>query len=822
MSAETAALLDKVTSPVAVNATGRPLAWKYLNEQEWIVDSVGRDVVEIIGYAAARKQADSKFSPGAVSFKTETVDLRSGAYSFTSVINGGKPLIVKLTLKDYIWSPDNYTALVGDELALLGLTPDTVTEATPDFLLNIANADMPALIAENERLSKALSERPLDGGLHEQAALLMVAFNRQEMCGRFCDSRPNFNRITAHLAMAKALNHNKLGMVGSIADVAIETSVCRMTVALAKIRALQKDQAQPGVATWLRALEIFATGDYRIYNAKEHSSLEERQYALFSSVYNNVDSIFPYVQEHYPSMPVEWLRIIINTTRSVEIGHTVLTAIVDEEIKSYYLDYCSYNKLQPGKDKPSADTLTEQLNFPPGRCLTMAPGNNLQVIGWNDISAFHARHILNAANCEYDFYANMYGVPEKAKASITRSRKEFGSLEQFPFVETKVKLEPPEKANYFRHAQELVVNHPERVASESWDTVYDLVKEEKTKPELVSETLWFDPVIPMGTSYLFHSRRFLPNFKADLAEMTRMKELNPYSQALLTQWVLKKYGNHATADNYLEAFDKIIAYVPNARAVAASASTNDPVKYIALLEETAKKQPYKYFDLGAFCALNNRPEQAEKFYDLAVKLSTNAVATSNQIDWLMRYKFAHGKRKEAEALAMFAGEVYSSRGLESLAHYYEMTGDIKKAEQTLLDSLERYENTSKMPLTGFYIRNADKDPRYKVEKDKTVASVFQGALKKVQLADFKAPPTQGARIFMANPTNANTPLAKGAIIVAVNGYLVKSQDQFHVARNITNADFLTAILWNGSKYVEVRRPVISGNYFGIDIETYRK
>lgn len=815
------AFLDKVAGPDQVDAAGRPTTWKFLNEQEWIVDSIGRDIVEMLAYAKAKKADDRTFTADSVNFKTETNNLTAGAYSFVSVVGGGPALNVKVTLRDYVWSPDNYTVLAGDELKQLGLTPDTVTVPASDFLLKLANAEMPGLIEENERISKALSERPLDAGLHEQAALLMVAFNRQEMCGRFCDNRPNFNRIAVHLALAKALNQNKLGTAGRIADIALESSVCRMTAALDKIHAMQKEPDTPGVATWLRAFEIFSTGDYRLYNAQNHSTVEERQYALFSSFYNNSDSILDYVHKHHEHMPIEWLRLVANITSSVEIGHVVDTVIVPQSLNAYVRDYFAYNKLQPGKDKPAAEVIMAQLNLPAGRCLSAAPAC-LKVIGWNDLAAFHSRHLLNAASLEYYFYNQLYGVPEEAKESMARSRKLFSGLEQFPFLETKFKLDAAEKAAYYRRSQELVVQHPERVASESWDTVYDNVKEEKVKPELVSETLWFEPVIPMGTGYLFHSRRFIPSFKADLAEMTRMKEQNPYSQALLTQWVLKKYGNHPTSENYLEAFSKILPYVPNARSVAASAATNDPTKYIALLEEAAKKQPYKYFDLGAYCVLNNRPEQAEKFYDLAVKHSTNAVATANHVDWLIRYKFAHGKRAEAEKLAMFAGEVYSERGLESLARYYEMTGQLKKAEQTLIDNAERYEKNGKMPLVAFYVRNAGKDPRYKAECNKTIATTFNGSMKKVVLADFKAPPTEGTLITEDNSSLKGTPLVKGSIVVACNGYLIKSIDQFHVARAIATGDFLTAIVWNGSKYLEARRPVVDGNYFGIGVADYKK
>ncbi len=810
------------SAPVALTATGRPVAWKFQNEQEWIVDTVGRDIAEILAYASAHKKSDSKFSTDKVEFKTETIDLHAGVYNYTYSLPSAKASAdYKFTLKDYIWNPDSYEPLAAKIITQLALAPDSMSKPPQGFLLKLANADMGILIEENQRISTALSSRPLDAGLHEQAALLVTAFDRQDMAGRFCDVRQNLNRLATHLTLAKALNKGQLGVVGKLADIALECSACRMTVAMDKMAAMKKTSTEADVAAWLRAHEIFATGDYRIFDSKNHTAMEEQLYALYSALYNQDGSIMVYVEEHYPKLPVEWRRLVGNTNCSVQSGHVVLNGIVGAEVNAYLADYAKYIKPRPDKEITEPAVKLEQLNLPPARCASQTAGEGLQVLAWNNVAAFHARHILNAINMEYNFYQKMYGDKERAKAFLAQVQKDFSKLDQYPFVETRFALEPAQKAEFFRRAQEMVVNHPERVTAESWNLVNDCVKHSETKPPLVSEGLWFDPVVPMGTAFDFQSRKLLTNYKDDLVELTRLKTLCPYTKSLVTEWVLKKYGKNATADDYLKAYGNLIDYVPSTRAVAADAAIKEPDKYIAIQAEAAKKQPFRYFDLGSYCVLHNRPEQAAKFFEEGVKTSRDDVLTANKCDWLIRYKFDHGQKEEAEKLAMFAGEVYSSAGLESQARYYERVGEIKKAEETLRANAARYEDGGQSPLAAFLIRHANKDLRYKAESDKLVAEIFPEGLQKVQLGDFNTPPTDGVLITAGDKLWPESLLVKDAVIVAVNGYRVHSKPQFHVARNMPNSEFLTAIAWDGKHYIEIHKPIVNGNFFGVSIADYK-
>ncbi len=810
-------LASPAASPLKVELTtsGRPVAWKYLNEQEWIVDSIGLDIAEILAYAKLHNQAPAKNVSESLEFKGQTIDLGAGIYSYAYAINGAGTVQHKFALKGFIWSPDNYVPLATAIISQLKLAPDSVSVAPPGFLTRLADGEMATLIAENERISKGLSEHPLDAGLHEQASLLLTAFGLQEMAGRFCDTRPNLNRLAAHLALAKALNHGQLSPVGKIADIALENSSWRLSVAVEKITAMEKSAVQPEVAAWLRALKMNATGDYRIFDPKNQTAIEEKQYCYLSSIYNQDESLMPYIEKHHSTMPVEWMRMISATETSVESGHVVLTKLVGAELRAYLNDY---NKTNKASESDFKKVITD-LNLAPTRAVSSAPAVGINVLPWNTLAAFHCRHILKAVMMEYIFYKKRYAVPELAKQTISRATEYFSKLDQFPFAEAQFVLNPTEKAEFFSRAQAMVVNHPERVASENWDTVNDCVKADKSKPAFVSDGLWFDPAIPMGTAFFFHSRNFLTNYKADLDELTRLKTLCPYSQNLVEKWVLKKYGDNATADQYLQAFGNLVDYIPGVRAIAASAALKDPDKYIALQEETAKKQPSRYFELGTYCVLHDRAELAVKFFEKGIAVRSDDVATSNHSDWLIQYRFDHGQKQKAEELAIFAGDVYSARGLQAQARYFERVGDLKKAEESYHAMMERY--NSKHDLTGFFARHSDKDPRFKSESEKQIVEVFPQGLKTAQLSDFKQAPTGGAVITSEDPLCPESPLVKGVVVVAVNGYAVQNTAQFHLARNLPFKPVLTAIVWNGQNYVETKKPVVNGPYFSVVVETYK-
>lgn len=200
---------DSKAQASSIVAGQRPAEWKLQNEQEWIVDGVGRDVAEMLLFAKCAKDGKAKLSSGDINFTTKTMNLGTNSYSYKLDCKSSDTSIdYAFTLQDYAWSPKNYEPFAMQIMSALKLKASAPSAIPEDFLKNVAQAEFPALFKENVRISQALSANPVDPSLHEQAAMLQGAFNMLETCGMYSDTRAPLNRMSAHLAMAKVLKQD--------------------------------------------------------------------------------------------------------------------------------------------------------------------------------------------------------------------------------------------------------------------------------------------------------------------------------------------------------------------------------------------------------------------------------------------------------------------------------------------------------------------------------------------------------------------------------------------------------------------------------------
>ncbi len=173
LSGCSAQIANEATPPTAPVKT----VWKYASEQEWIVDSIGRDIAEMLVFAKYRGDSAVKQTPESLNFKTATVDQQLNKYKFEVTLpNTKEPLIYEFVLAGYVWSPANYRPFAQTLLEKLKVKSEPASATPNNFLKTLSDADRHALYKKNERVSKALSEAPLDASLHQQAALLQATF----------------------------------------------------------------------------------------------------------------------------------------------------------------------------------------------------------------------------------------------------------------------------------------------------------------------------------------------------------------------------------------------------------------------------------------------------------------------------------------------------------------------------------------------------------------------------------------------------------------------------------------------------------------------
>ena len=110
----------------------------------------------------------------------------------------------------HVWVPASYARLARSFMADGGgMTISEDTGSDREDVAPLLDAAGDAIVRENARLSRLLQEHPRSAALHERAALLLASAARRASASG-ADVRPLLCRMTAHLAVARALHGDVL------------------------------------------------------------------------------------------------------------------------------------------------------------------------------------------------------------------------------------------------------------------------------------------------------------------------------------------------------------------------------------------------------------------------------------------------------------------------------------------------------------------------------------------------------------------------------------------------------------------------------------
>ncbi|MBI2811619.1 MAG: hypothetical protein HYX67_12450 [Candidatus Melainabacteria bacterium] len=808
------------TDKPAVTAEGKPTFWRWSDEQEWIIDSVGKDIAEMLVYAKYHNDPAIKLSASSLKFRTTTVDKKTNKYKFELVLPGEKDALVQeFTLNGYVWSPNTYQPFVKQLMESLKLKANPTSVTPENYLKILSDADMSELFAENDRISKALSETPLDPCLHEQAALLQATFAMLELAGNLSDTRAPLNRISAHLALAESIEgNNNLSLVGKVADIALESMSCRDGVAVSKNDDLAKSATDETLKSWLRALKIRSSGDYRIFDEKKQTQLEASQFGMRYANLLNADKMLDYIHAHKCTPPVRWMRIAICGQGSVASGHEVDSQITNAELGAFADDYKLYNKhaIDP-------QALVTELNKTSTRCLINDAGTpKLVVLSWGDVASYHARHVVNAVDQAYKFYEYVYAVKEMAAETLKKSTDLLGEMTLFPLALIDVKQDAEHKETtdkFYAKMEKLFVEHPELIQSYAWIYTKYLGKNSARPVEIQTPPeLWFAPPYPMGTAFYFVHRLALDNCKPDLAELTRLRTLCPLDEGICWKWIEKKYGQNPTSAQLREGYGKLVDYDLQAMRYCSYGDYDDPAQYEEVMKKIAEINPENYLDLAYYFVQHNNPEKASEYFQDGIDKSQDAVVVANKSAWLVNYLYDKGEKDKALSIAKNAAEVYSMGGLCCLADLYDRMGELAKAEQLYVDANERYDNNA--PLVGFYFRHASTSKKYADESARLLKKDFPAGLQQLELAKLSGPPKVGVKIVGGEKNTDSLGLKNDCIVVGLNNYKTDNVKQYHIVRRMTLNPNIKATFWDGKTYKQAVVHTVSGNQLGLTITDY--
>src|SRR5262245_5918583 len=118
------------------------------------------------------------------------------------------------------WEPDAFAALAS--AAFTGGGSPSVSHT--DFHASLTALDVRTLADASRETSRALASNMRDPRAHESAALVIGAFALRDAADQFTDVRWAMNRMTAHLAVARALRpDDQTSPDGAIATVILST-----------------------------------------------------------------------------------------------------------------------------------------------------------------------------------------------------------------------------------------------------------------------------------------------------------------------------------------------------------------------------------------------------------------------------------------------------------------------------------------------------------------------------------------------------------------------------------------------------------------------
>jgi tetratricopeptide (TPR) repeat protein len=793
----------------------------FQSESQFIVEAIVSDLAEQMYYAANHRLPETNFFSVAA---TEKPGSPTDAPVYELQINlNQKPSGLKLDLNvnGPIWSPEMYRDVATALAQAVGLGAGITNEVgDPALLSKLLDGTPETIEQENQTLSAALEKEFTNPELHEQAALLLGAFLLRDHSGHFFEIRSPLCRLTAHLALARFLRGaDSFGVNGRLAKAMLLTLEGDEAPALEQLKTL--DMNSTVVAGMVRALQARNTGDFRpLTDTAGRTRVES--VAWFAAMADYVSTPIAWVKlDDEQKRTIDFVRVANEEGYSVEIGHELLQASIPlelQEIRSVY-------KLSHDREL-SRGELISSLNALPERCFATGSDGavHVRVIGWGQWAAFLQRHLCHAVQQNFYFMNSMWGVPDDAKEFAAKCEPEFGGLRLYPFVRrfncTDVNAYHQSVDDGFK----VTVATPQLVSAECWNYLcYRVSFAPWYKPNPnphVNE--WHNHNPPPGTVYNLHPRLNHPSLidRSDaIAKFEQLHQLAPYDCRIGNFIIKKKYGGRPTRDQAMALYGAMLPYSVTALRTVAGTVYDQPDQYEKLMLQAAELNPACYYDIGDYALNHTNDDQAALYIDKACDTDPDSVRVASHAIWRVRHYLKEGQTDKAREIADFAGEVYSHRGLEAKAIFFETTTNYDGAFEWYAKIDERYEDPG--PLLHFCARyqSLTGDQRFEPEVQKRIRKLFPKGIEKVALSDFHGPPADGVLIKEENDLLKSAGLNKGDVIVAVYGVRVHNFQQYTYSRELKNIPELDLIAWHGGAYHEFK-PSPPNHLFGLDFGDY--
>ena len=724
---------------------------------------------------------------------------------------------------DHVWSPDTYRPLVD---RLLQNRPRQTNAADNDFGARTAltHLKVDVLLDQNERISGALQRNMLSASAHESAALLLGAFALRESVSLFRDVRPAMSRMTAHLAIAQALRGSTEPSNDGRTAVAILTTLAGLERrAMQMVDVLEQHAASDADRTWVRALRLRITGDWRgLKRSDTDTLLVQLEYARAVRARLGTDAFLNYLDTLPASELTDWHRIGLESVSfTIEAGNRFTPDNVDADL----LEASTvWTRLHGGQRIDSTDVIAALNDRPwPSPVMQGVQGRVVQVLDWGTWAAFEQRQLAMSLVA---VSSQLWGLGANSSQREWHDEAEarFGRLALYPIV---LRWGAPTAEIYTKAmtgARRLVENTPELVTAEAWDFLLKKWGDQGVEVPFPLEVAWFTPAVPEGTAFDLEHRSLRqgcprPPTKAQAAIWAREQ---PYQH--WTVWAneyLALDRGKPTLDVIRRAFGSLTDYDEGALVKIIDFMDMTDRERIAFAGRLCEIISDRCDRLGQLLLISNRDVEAASAYERWITKARDRVGVSNGVTWIVRYHLNHGRPDRAEEIARLAADTGSASGLEVLGELLDRTGRHTEAERLYRDIDEHYDHHT-VPLGRFLMRQSLRtgDRALEAKAGELLRPAFPGGLQPVVMHALPVTPDDGIQVAPFGPRAMKTGLRADDVVIGIDGWRVHDGAEFQTITRLAFTDTMTLTIWRNGQYRELKTSVPE-RWFGSLIHDYR-
>lgn len=763
-------------------------------EQWWIVSTVLRALQDLAssGQAPAVNQMLAMARD-----ERPTTSAQAWTTQYTAIVSGRR-LRATVDLTSYVWDPGSYAAVAAE---LIGGAASDVS--VPSILPALQDATPRALHETNVQVSATLGEHARSATVHQQAALLLGAFALRESSALFTDQRAVLCRLTAHLAMARALGGPAFSATldGRVAEIILLALAGRQADALAALESATPQLVAQKQDAWVKALRLRITGDWRTPDPAAAPLLERLEYYRAVRERTTVARALTLLDGLQTGDLAEWGRITAMSRVDVEGGQRFVPDALTRELTEAADAWHRFHVADPSPAQLVAD-----LNAP------LAPGPfagrigpRIAVIDWSLWAAFHQRNICAWLVVGADHFSNL-GLPDDEKAWNAHADEKFPALRLYPLV---LRFRARNRQQYdaaVAQSRPLMMQSPELITDAAWRRLVNGRPFDAPIADLPAEKAWFVPAMPVGTTYELNARAWGLDGQWTLRreDVAALRAMSPYSAELVWESLCQKYGEpvpRAPAAIVLKEYAAISGYDASAMHSIMTILDQHPEDYLPVAEQLCGIEAGQCERLGDYLLDLGRDAEAATAFDHMVTGARDRVGVSNSVSWLVRYDHDTGRKDRALEIAKMAADTRSAGGLTTLGDELDRLGRFDEAEETYKAIEARYGDSD--PLLSFYLRQARRAGR-PLESKRTlplIAAAF--GEKSLMTTDGMStdPPVDGVKISSTGLSARRAGMQLDDVIVGFDGLRVHNCRQYQIVKRIREADQIRLLVWRGGRYL---------------------